>query len=318
MDSSTRQLAVVTGASSGIGRELALLCARNGYDLVVAADEPAIHEAARDLRAQGAAVDAVQADLATLDGVDRLCDAIGGRAVHALCANAGHGLGRSFLDQDFDEVRHVIDTNITGTIYLIQKVGREMRTRGEGRILITGSIAGLMPGTFQAVYNGTKAFVDSFSFALRAELKDSGVTVTCLMPGATETEFFERADLMDTRVGVSRKDDPADVAKAGFDAMLNGEGDVVAGWKNKLQSAVANVTPAGVLAEQHRKMAEPGGAYADRLRTQPRTRGNGRLHPRHLIVGAGVGAALAYLLDATSGRRRPLKSGQVGFGGGAM
>jgi len=133
-----------------------------------------------------------------------------------------------------------------------------MRRRGQGRILLTGSIAGFMPGTYQAVYNGTKAFVDSFSFALRAELKDTGVTVTCLMPGATETDFFERADMLDTKVGQSEKDDPADVARVGFDAMMRGDGDVVSGWKNKLQSAIANITPAGMLAEQHRKMAEPG------------------------------------------------------------
>ena len=133
-----------------------------------------------------------------------------------------------------------------------------MRARGQGRILITGSIAGFMPGTFQAVYNGSKAFIDSFSFALRAELKDTGVTVTCLMPGATETEFFERAGMEDTKVGQSEKDDPADIAKTGFDAMMRGDGDVVSGWKNKIMSAVATVTPSGVLAEQHRKMAEPG------------------------------------------------------------
>lgn len=135
-----------------------------------------------------------------------------------------------------------------------------MRARGEGRILVTGSIAGFMPGTYQAVYNGTKAFIDSFSFALRAELKGSGVTVTCLMPGATETDFFERADMLDTKVGTQKKDDPADVAKIGFDAMMRGDGDVVSGWQNKLQSAIANITPAGALAEQHRKMAAPGTA----------------------------------------------------------
>jgi short-subunit dehydrogenase len=153
-----------------------------------------------------------------------------------------------------------MDTNITGTIYLAQRVGREMRSRGEGRILFTGSIAGFTPGTFNAVYNGTKAFIDSFSFALRNELKDTGVTVTCLMPGATETEFFERAGMLDTKIGQSEKDDPADVAKVGYEAMMNGEGDVVAGWKNKVMSAVATVTPSGVLAEQHRKKAEPGSA----------------------------------------------------------
>jgi len=135
-----------------------------------------------------------------------------------------------------------------------------MRARGSGRILFTGSIAGFIPGTFQAVYNGTKAFIDSFSFALRNELKDSGVTVTVLMPGATDTEFFERAHMLDTKVGADKKDDPADVAKVGYKAMLEGEGDVVSGWKNKVQAAVANVTPSSLLAAQHRKMAEPGSA----------------------------------------------------------
>jgi uncharacterized protein len=258
MTSDTRPLAIVTGASAGIGYELAKCCAEQGFDLLIAADQPSINEAAQEFRALGVAVEAVEADLATLDGVDRLYAATHGRAVEALLANAGHGLGHGFLDQDFEAVRHIIDTNITGTLYLIQKVGRDMRARGQGRILITGSVAGFMPGTFQAVYGGTKAFLNSFSFALRNELKDTGVTVTCLMPGATETEFFERADMLDTEVGQQEKDDPADVAKAGFDAMMKGEGDVVTGWKNKLQTTMANVTPAGMLAEPHRKIAEPG------------------------------------------------------------
>ncbi len=260
MIKSGRKLAIVTGASSGIGLELAKQCATHGFDLVVAADEAKIETAADTFRSLGAEVEAVAADLATIEGVDKLLDAVGGRPVDALLANAGRGLGRGFLDQDFDDVRHVVDTNITGTIYLIHKIGREMRTRGSGRILITGSIAGFIPGTYQAVYNGTKAFLDSFSFAIRAELKGTGVTVTCLMPGATETDFFERADLMDTKIGTEKKDDPADVAKTGFDAMMRGHGDVVSGWMNKLQSAIANITPAGMLAEQHRKEAAPGTA----------------------------------------------------------
>jgi uncharacterized protein len=255
-----KPLAVVTGASSGIGLELAAICADGGFDLIVAADRPDIHEAAARFRKSGAETEVVEADLATLKGVEELWAAVGGRQVDALLANAGHGLGRAFLDQNFGEIRHVVDTNITGTIYLVQLVGRQMRDSGRGKILLTGSIAGFMPGTYQAVYNGTKAFIDSFSFALRAELKGSGVTVTCLMPGATETDFFERADLLDTKVGQAQKDDPAEVARVGFDAMMRGDGDVVSGWKNKLQSAIANVTPAGILAEQHRKMAEPGSA----------------------------------------------------------
>jgi short-subunit dehydrogenase len=135
-----------------------------------------------------------------------------------------------------------------------------MRQCNSGRILITGSIAGFMPGSFQAVYNGTKAFLDSFSMALREELTDTKVTVTCLEPGATDTEFFRRADMLDTKVGTDKKDSPTDVAAAGFKAMMNGESDVVTGLKNKIMSSVANVLPAELLAKQHRKMAEPGTA----------------------------------------------------------
>lgn len=258
----SRPLAVITGASTGIGYELAKIAVEKGYDLVIAADEPRIKEAGRDLEAKGASVRAVEADLATEDGVRKLFTAAkeAGRPIDALLANAGRGLGEAFLDQDPAQWRRVVDTNITGTLDLIQRVGNEMRSRGKGRILITGSIAGFMPGAFQAVYNGSKAFLDSFSFALRNELKDSGVTVTCLMPGATETEFFERAGMQDTKVGSQKKDDAADVARQGFEAMLKGKGDVVTGWQNKLQAAIANVTPAGFLAEQHRKMAQPGTA----------------------------------------------------------
>lgn len=255
-----RSLAIVTGASTGIGLELAKLCAKHNYDLVIAADEPEIEQVASSIRSAGANVEAVQADLATLEGVDKLYAATNGRKVDALLANAGRGLGRAFLDQDFAQVRHVIDTNVTGTLYLLHKVARDMRARGQGKILITGSIAGFMPGTYQAVYNGTKALLDSFSFALRAELKDSGVTVTCLMPGATETDFFDRADMLDTKVGSQKKQPPEEVAKIGFEAMVRGDGDVVAGWQNKLQQAIANIIPSSVLAEQHRKMAEPGTA----------------------------------------------------------
>lgn len=258
--SANRPLAIVTGASTGIGFELAKRCAKEGYDLLIAADEHEIEAAAASLREGGTKVEALQADLASTEGVDQLYAAVSGRQVDALFANAGRGLGHAFLDQSFAKARRVVDTNITGTVYLIHKVGNDMRRRNSGKILITGSIAGFTPGSFQAIYNGTKAFLNSFSFALREELKDTNVTVTCLMPGATETEFFRRADMMDTAVGTAEKDDPVEVANNGFDAMMKGEGDVVSGLKNKVQSAAANVTPAGVLASQHRKMAEPGSA----------------------------------------------------------
>jgi len=176
---STRPLAIVTGASSGIGLELAKQAATRGYDLIIAADE-SLEAARAELEELGANVAPLEVDLATRDGVERLASMAGSRHVDALLANAGVGLGKGFLDQDFLEVQRVVNTNVTGTLDLIQRVGRAMRDRGAGRILITGSIAGFMPGTFQAVYNGTKAFLDSFSYALRNELKDSGVTVTPL------------------------------------------------------------------------------------------------------------------------------------------
>lgn len=254
-----RPLAVVTGASSGIGYHLARCAAEHGYDLVVAADTP-IADAARDFEQLGAKVQAVQCDLATTDGVMHLIQAIGDRDVEALMANAGHGLGGSFLSQDFSAILHVINTNITGTVHLIQHVARGMVARASGRILITGSIAGFQPGAFHAVYNGSKAFIDSFAIALRNELKGTEVTVSCLMPGATDTEFFERAGMETTRVANDPKMlmQPDEVARIGFQAMLKGEADVVAGWKNRLQVAMSKVMPAQAAAQMHRKLAEPG------------------------------------------------------------
>jgi short-subunit dehydrogenase len=256
-----RPLAVVTGASSGIGYELARVCGAEGFNLFIVADEPEIDTARAALSSSGAEVRALQADLSRMEDCERVCTAIAelGQPVDALLANAGRGLGHGFLDQDFGDIMRVVDTNISGTLYLTHRIGQEMRMRGAGRILFTGSIAGFMPGTYQAVYNGTKAFIDSFSVALRHELQDTGVTVTCLMPGATDTRFFERADMLDTSVGQDEnKDDPADVARTGFDAMMNGESSVVHGLKNKAQVAMAKVLPADAVAERHRGMAEPG------------------------------------------------------------
>jgi uncharacterized protein len=259
------QLAVVTGASTGIGLELARLCAEQKFDLIIAADEPLIENAAREFSLSGVNCTAVQCDLATAEGIEKLTHTItaAGRPVDALLANAGRGLGKAFLDQDLDEALKVVHTNIDGTIRLIHDVAKGMRDRGQGRILITGSIAGLMPGTFQAVYNGSKAFLDSFSVALSNELKDSGVTVTCLMPGATETDFFERADMTNTKVGSSEKAHASDVAKTGFDAMMKGELKVVAGFGNKIRAAVAHIAPDAALAEMHRGMAEPDSGKAE-------------------------------------------------------
>jgi uncharacterized protein len=303
---SRRPLALVTGASSGIGFELARCCVEDGHDLVIAADDDDIHQAVAQLRRDGASVEAVQADLATIEGVDRVLAALHGRPVDALLANAGHGLGNAFLDQDFERARHVLDTNVTGTLRLIQQVGRGMRERRQGRILITGSIAGFMPGSFQAVYNGSKAFLDSFAYALGNELRDSGVSVTCLMPGATDTRFFERADMLDTAVATGKKDDPADVARAGYRAMQKGRPGVVTGLHNKLEVGMTHLTPQPLLAQRHRRMAAPGTGM-------PQHGGNG-LPKSVLMIGGVLLAALAVAAALQPGPRRQMLHASRQFG----
>jgi short-subunit dehydrogenase len=256
---SSRKLAVVTGASSGIGLEIAKLAAKDGYDLIVAADTPFV-EAGPALKDLGVTVHEVEADLATKHGVDQLLSVIGNRPVDVLVANAGHGLGHGFLEQSPDEWQHVINTDITGTLMLIQPIVQRMVDRGEGRVLITGSVAGHIAGAFQAVYNGSKAFIDSFAAALNEEIKGSGVTITCLKPGATETAFFHRAELDDTKVGQAEKADPSDVAKTGWEAMKKGEPAVIHGLGNKLRVAAADVMTDAQTAKIHRSQAEPGSA----------------------------------------------------------
>lgn len=248
-------LALVTGASTGIGLELARIARADGHQTIMVADEPAIHQAAAGLGAE-----AVEADLATSEGVASVLAHLGGREVELLMLNAGTGLGHAFLDQDPQRIDHVVMTNILGVLRLAHPLGRRMQARGQGRILITGSIAGFMPGTFQAIYNASKAFLNNFALGWNEELKDTGVTVTCLMPGPTDTAFFERAGLLDTPLGqMKNKDDPAMVARAGYDAMMAGQAQMTPGLTNKMQATLAEVLPAGLVAKAHRRMAKPQG-----------------------------------------------------------
>jgi len=261
-----RPFAVVTGASSGIGYELAAQFAEHGYDVLVTAEDAEISLAADDLqRKYGATVIPVRADLAVHGGVDQLWGAVlaTGRPVDAIALNAGRGIGGDFVRETrLEDEQNVIDLNVTSTVRLAKRVLPGMVERGAGRVLFTSSIASTMPGTYQAVYNASKSFVQSFAEALRAELKDTGVTVTSLMPGPTETNFFHRAEMDDTPVGASEhKDDAAQVARQGFEALMKGEEKVVAGsLMTKVQEATAKVTPDRLKAAMHGKMAEPGGA----------------------------------------------------------
>jgi uncharacterized protein len=258
-----RPLAIVTGASSGIGYELARQFAEHGFDLVIAGEDAGIEQAAADLsRDGGPSVAPVQVDLATYDGVEELVARIRatGRPVDAIALNAGRGEGGDFARQtDLRDELEIIDLNVRSTVHLSKRVLPDMVQRGAGRVLFTSSIASTMPGAFQAVYNASKSFVQSFAEAIRNELKDTGVTVTSLMPGPTDTNFFERADMEDTRVGAGKKDDPAEVARQGFEALMKGDDHVVAGsLMNKVQAVAGKVVPDTMKAEMHRKMAEPG------------------------------------------------------------
>jgi uncharacterized protein len=260
---SHRSLAVVTGASSGIGLELAKQFAAHDFDLVIAAEDAELETVAEGIRAAGTQVDAVRVDLATDEGVHELYRRIkaAGRPVDAIALNAGIGAGGAFAtDTDLADELKLIDLNVRSTVHLAKHVVLDMVDRGEGRMLFTSSIASTMPGTYQAVYNASKAFVQSFALALREELKDTGVTVTSLMPGPTDTEFFERADMLDTPVGASdSKDDPADVARDGFEAMMAGDERVVShSLSTKLQGRGGRFMPDKAKAAMHGKMAEPG------------------------------------------------------------
>jgi short-subunit dehydrogenase len=258
---STRPLAVVTGASSGIGRELARTFAGNGYDVVVTAEDDAIQAVGTELRSLGVLASCEQVDLARPEGVEQLVHAItaAGRPVAALAVNAGIGVGGRFDQTDLDADLRLIDLNVRSSVHLTKLVLRDMVRRGEGRILITASVVAATPGPFHATYAASKAFLHSFAEALHHELDDSGVTVTSLMPGPTETEFFERAGMQDTKVGSSDKDDPAEVARQGFEALMSGKDRVVAGSRmNRVQVAAGNALPDSAAASAAAKMAKPG------------------------------------------------------------
>jgi short-subunit dehydrogenase len=254
-----RKFAVITGGSSGIGYEFAKVCAEENFEVLIVADHGA-DEAADRLRADGAAVTPVQADLATFEGNEGVAATILQRSqpVDVLALNAGKGVAGPFLETELERDLAMIQLNISSVIHLAKRLLPAMITRGDGRVLITSSIAGTMPGPYYATYAASKAYLLSFAEALRHELDDSGVTVTALLPGPTDTDFFERAGMRNTPVNESRKDDPAEVARNAFEALMAGEDKVVAGSaKNRLQSLAARVTPEKFKAARHAAQTKP-------------------------------------------------------------
>jgi uncharacterized protein len=254
-----RKFAVITGGSSGIGYEFAKVCAEQNLEVFIVADYGA-DEAAERLRAGGAAVTALQADLSTFDGNEGVAATVLQRSqpVDVLALNAGKGVAGPFLDTELERDLALIQLNIGSVIHLSKRLLPAMVTPGEGRVLITSSVAGTMPGPYYATYAASKAYLLSFAEALRYELKDTGVTVTALLPGATDTEFFDHAGMQATPVNESRKDDPAEVARDAFKAVMAGDDKVVAGSvKNLLQSVAARVVPDKFKAARHATQTKP-------------------------------------------------------------
>jgi short-subunit dehydrogenase len=257
-----RPLAVVTGGSNGIGYELAKQFAEHDYDLLLAAEgEAHLREAAQSLQQAGArTVEICAVDLATESGVKTLYEGIQrlGRPVDVLCVNAGVGLGGAFVETELEKELRMINLNITGSVILTKYVLKDMVERDRGKILFTSSIAASMPDPFEAIYGGTKVFLRWFGEALRNELKDTGVGVTVLMPSMTDTNFFERAEMMDTKAGQTKKDDPAVVAKAAFEGLMADKDRVIPTVKNKAMAAGVEMMSDTAAAKVHRGLSEPG------------------------------------------------------------
>jgi short-subunit dehydrogenase len=257
----TAPLAMVTGASTGIGRALAREFVEHGFDVVIAADEPEIHAAAADLATPDHQVFPVQVDLSTADGVEALHGAVtaSGRTPEAVALNAGIGVSGRFDQTDLEDDLRLVDLNVRSTVHLAKLVARDMVRAGRGRILVTSSIAAVAPGPYHATYAASKAFVHSFAEGIRVELKDTGVTVTSLMPGPTDTEFFRRADMGDTAIGqMDSKDDAQEVAHDGFEALMAGKSSVVAGSaKNRIQAELGTHLPDALAAPLMARMTKP-------------------------------------------------------------
>jgi short-subunit dehydrogenase len=257
------EYAVITGASSGIGRELAKQFAKAKFRLIVAAEDVGLDDAATELRGLGASVETCRTDLSKPEGVEALVSAIGDRYVDALVLNAGVGINGAFDETPLDRELEIVDLNCRSVVHLAKRVIPAMVERGKGRVLITSSIAAVQAGPFEAVYSASKAFDKAFAAALRDELREKGVTVTTMMPGPTDTNFFARADMLDTKAGSGdgERADVTEVAEQGFDALMSGKGEFFAGpLKIKIQGRVSQMLPESVAAAAHRGLAEPGTA----------------------------------------------------------
>jgi len=259
--SNQKNYALITGGTSGIGLELAKLFAKDGYNLVlVARNEAALSKTASELKQlNDITVETISKDLFKPENTFELYQEIKSKnlQIDVLVNDAGQGQYGEFLDSDIEREIDIINLNIVSLVILTKHFLTDMVARGTGKILNLSSLASKTPGPYQSVYHATKAFVQSFTEAIRSEVKDKGIVVTALLPGVTDTDFFNKADMLDSKAVQGEKADPADVAQDGYDALMNDDDKVVSGFKNKMQAAMGNLMPDEMVAEQVKKQQEP-------------------------------------------------------------
>lgn len=259
--STNQKYALITGATNGIGYELAKLFAKDQYNLVIVArNNDELEKTATELKQSGIEVITISKDLFKRESPFELYDEIKAKGIQidVLVNDAGQGQYGLFAETDINRELDIIQLNIGATISLVKCFLPEMIARKDGKILNLSSIAGKTPGPYQSVYHGTKAFVQSFTEAIRSENKDNGITITALLPGATETDFFNKAEMQDSKIvqqgGMSSA---AEVAKDGYDALMAGDDMVISGFKNKAMIGMTNLTPDHLVADMMKKQQEP-------------------------------------------------------------
>lgn len=256
----SQKYALITGATSGIGYELAKLFAKDKYNLVIVArDSGELDRIATELQSGGLQVHTIAKDLFQKESAQEIYNEVRSKGINIdiLVNDAGQGHYGKFEDTDLEKELNIIQLNIISCVTLTKLFLKDMLSKNEGKILNLGSIAGEAPGPYQSVYHGTKAFVNSWSAAIRNELKDTNISVTVLLPGATDTDFFNKADMQDSKILDTKLSKPEDVAKDGYEALMSGDDKIISGLKNKVQVAMANVLPDSVASETMGKQQEP-------------------------------------------------------------
>jgi len=260
MSRTHKRYALVTGATSGIGYELARLFAGDGYNLIIVARTRLdLEKAATEFSQYGVDVITITKDLFQPQAAFELYNEVKskGLIVDVLVNDAGQGQYGLFVESDINRLLDIIQLNISSLTVLTHLFLKDMVARNEGKILQLASIASELPGPWQAVYHATKAYVLSFTEALINELKDSAVSMTALQPGATDTDFFNKAEMQDSKITDSKLSDPAKVAKDGYEALMKGDDKIVSGFKNKAMVAMSNIMPDKMVAEQMNQMQKP-------------------------------------------------------------